>query len=602
MEEPRSEGIFKVNLPTPKPIPPKVIKKVEDAIYHLFKLKKLDDIYSGSCGAGDLPCFLKKTLECIGVTTSLKADGLEQIPQKGPVIVVANHPFGGLEGLILGYHLLQVRPDVKIMANYMLSRIPELRELFLFVDPFDNSRNIGGNIRPLRESITWVKDGGLLGIFPAGEVAHMKLKNMRINEPAWNEVVARIAQRTKATVVPVFFKGRNSLFFQVAGIIHPRLRTAMLPRELANKSGKDIRLVVGGPIIHKRYSQLEDTQAVTDYFRWRTFLLKRSAAVKKRTKIPPKKLLSRGPRQEAIAEPVARELVLHDVYSLPKEQWLVSSGEYSVFYARKSQIPNLIQEIGRMREISFRQVGEGTGMEIDLDRYDESYFHMVLWNTKENELVGGYRMGPTDEILAAKGRKGLYTSSLFKVKREFFRNITGLEMGRSYIVDKYQRAYSALLLLWRGIGQLVLRFPQYRYLFGPVSVSNQYRPLTRRLIVRYMENNHPSSMAHLVRPRRPALFLTRNSRLINRVLERVHSFEEMSDIVMDIEGGEMGAPILLKQYIKLGCKSCGWNLDPDFGKTLDCFILTDLVKADSKTMKFYMGKDGYEEFLAYHSQ
>jgi putative hemolysin len=188
------------------------------------------------------------------------------------------------------------------------------------------------------------------------------------------------------------------------------------------------------------------------------------------------------------------------------------------------------------------------------------------------------------------------------VSPEFFERVTGLEMGRSYILDKYQRAYSALLLLWRGIGQMVLRFPHYRYLFGPVSVSNQYRPLSRRVIVRYMERSHPSPLAHLVKPRRPARFLTRKSRLIKTVLERVDSFDEMSDIVMDIEGGNMGAPILLKQYIKLGCKSCGWNLDPDFGKTLDCFICADLTQADPKTLKFYMGKEGYQQFMEYHNK
>ena len=602
MEEPHSEGIFKVNLPAPKPIPSKVIKKVEEAIYHLFKLKKLDDIYLDSCGAADLHCFLKASLDSIGVTSSVKADGLEQIPQKGPVIVVANHPFGGLEGVILGYHLLKVRPDVKIMANYMLSRIPELRELFLFVDPFDKTRDISSNIRPLRESISWVKNGGLLGVFPAGEVAHMKLKDMRIKEPEWNEVVARIAQRTKATVVPIFFKGRNSMMFQVAGLIHPRLRTAMLPRELANKSGKDIRLVVGGPIIAKRYTELKDTQLVTDYFRWRTFLLKRSAAAKTMNRIPLKKLLSRGPRQEAIVEPLPHERVMQDINSLPADQWLVSSGDYAVFYARKRQIPNLMQEIGRSREISFRQVGEGSGLAADVDKYDDAYFHMVLWNRKEEELVGGYRMGPTDEILAASGPKGLYTSSQFKLNPELFDRITGLEMGRSYIVDKYQKNYSTLLLLWKGIGQLILRHPQYRYLFGPVSVSNAYRPLSRRVIVHYMEDNQASEMSRFVKPRRPARFLTRKSRLIKNVLARVNSFDEMSDIVVDIEGGAMGAPILLKQYVKLGCKSCGWNLDPDFGKTLDCFIVIDLTKTDRKTLGFYMGKDGCQEFLEYHSR
>jgi hypothetical protein len=222
----------------------------------------------------------------------------------------------------------------------------------------------------------------------------MKLKNMRINEPEWSEVVARIAKRTKATVVPIFFKGRNSLFFQVAGIIHPRLRTAMLPRELANKSGKDIRLVVGGPLIHKRYSALESTQEVTDYFRWRTFLLKRSVAAKTMRRPPIGKLLSRSSKQDAIVKPVPQDLILDDLNALPEDQWLISSGDYSVFYARKKQIPHLMREIGRCREISFRKVGEGTGQHLDIDQHDYSYFHMVLWNNKKKRSWAATAWGP----------------------------------------------------------------------------------------------------------------------------------------------------------------------------------------------------------------
>lgn len=597
--EVRSEDIFRINIPGASPIKPALNTLANVLAGRILGFDKLQKIYEQAATASEPRQFIANVLRLLGVATGIKRECLDKIPQKGPVVVVANHPFGALEGLVLAYHLLGVREDVKIMANYLLGRIPQLRDLFVFVDPFDTSKAVENNVGPLRESIRWVEDGGLLAAFPAGEVAHLKIRKRRVVEPDWSRAVARVADKVKANVVTVHFQGRNSNLFQMAGIIHPRLRTALLPREILKKAGQKVVPSVGGPIQHKTYENQSSHQAMVDYLRWRTRLISagakgRPAALKKKRGFPQN-------LKQSIAQAQNPELVKMDVDSLPAEQTLLVSGEFKVFYARRRQIPSLINEIGRLRETSFRQVGEGTGHARDLDHFDDYYLHLCLWNQTEGEFVGGYRLGMADRIIKERGIEGLYTSTLFKFQPEFFARIPGaLEMGRSFITQKYQRSYSALLLLWKGIGAFVVRNPRYRYLFGPVSVSSQYSPVSQRLMLDFLNRQYPSPLASLVQARRPPRLPDARKAGLAEMLPKLRSFDEVSEIVADMEQNGLGAPILLKQYLKLAAFSACWNLDPDFGNALDCLLVADLMQAEPKTMNRYCGKKEAGAWRAYH--
>lgn len=595
------EDIFSIDFPGSSPIKPALNSLANLLAGRVLGFDKLKQVYDQAAIASEPRQFIASALNVLGVTTSIKPECLAKIPQKGPVVVVANHPFGALEGLVLAYHLLSVRDDIKIMANYLLGRIPQLRDLFVFVDPFDTSRAVENNVGPLRESINWVAGGGLLAAFPAGEVAHLKMRKVRVVEPAWSRAVARVADKVKAGVVTVHFQGRNSNLFQVMGLIHPRLRTALLPKEIMKKSGQEVIPTVGGPIQYKTYQAQADHQAMADYLRWRTSLLCKGAGVDKRPLPFKKKTSFAQSLKQSIAPAQNPELVKLDVDSLPPEQTLLVSGDFKVFYARRRQIPSLINEIGRLRETCFRQVGEGTGRARDLDRFDDYYLHLCLWNQAEDEFVGGYRLGLADQIVEQRGIQGLYTSTLFKFQPEFFQRIPGaLEMGRSFITQKYQRSYSALLLLWKGIGSYVVQNPRYRYLFGPVSVSSQYSPTSQRLMLDYLNANYASPLAGLVQARRPPRLPDARKTGLTHMLPRLQNFEEVSEIVADLEQNGLGAPILLKQYLKLAARSAGWNLDPDFGNALDCLLVADLMQAEPKTMNRYCGKKETEAWRAHH--
>jgi putative hemolysin len=604
MDTAQAPGLFEMDmarLETLGPLRARLAALGRGALQRALALRKLEKMYARVRGGSSPGQFLEAGLRELGVRCACRPQDLANVPKHGPTLVVANHPFGALEGMILARHLLGVRPDVKIMANYLLGRVPELRELFIFVDPFEASRAVETNLGPLRAAMRWLAGGGLLVVFPAGEVSHMQISRRAVSDPAWNGTAAHLARKTGAQVVPVHFQGRNSLLFQTVGLVHPGLRTLMLPRELANKAGKTVVFRVGGAIAPGRLQGLGGLKQTTAYLRARTELL----AMGQRPRKPREGLWRRLTRLELAASPIVapqdREILRREVEDLPPEQTLLTTGDFRVFYAQRRQAPALLNEIGRLREVCFRQVGEGTGARTDLDRFDEHYLHLCLWSQAEDELAGGYRLGPVDRILASQGPRGLYTGTLFKFAPEFFARLEGaLELGRSFIAPKHQRSYSALLLLWKGIGRFVMVNPRYRHLFGPVSLSERYHPFSRRLLVDFLRRRHHSDLAALVSPLTPPHLPADRGGLLRRTVDGARDFEEISEIIADIEGKGMGAPILFKQYLKLSAKWAGCNLDPCFGNALDCLLVADLTQADDKIMTRYCGKEGLAAYRAFH--
>ena len=526
---------------------------------------------------------------------------IERIPRKDPVVVVANHPYGMLDGAVLAVLLSRVRPDVKVLTNFILKDVPELEQYCIFVDPFQNPTSIERNRRALKEALAWVEDGGMLGIFPAGEVSYWQSPQAGIVDPQWSETAIRIIRKTGAATLPVYFCGRNSLAFQVVGLLHSRVRTAFLLHEFLQQSGKTVALRVGSAIPVHSIASIRDDREGTEYLRWRTYLLAQRG--KQHVKIPqavrnvlPKKA------QQAITPALPRELLVCDIDALPVDRCLARNGDFAVHMAQASEIPHLMQEIGRLREVTFREVGEGSGKRADLDQYDRYYWHLLLWNQAKQELVGAYRAGNTAEIIAKHGVKGLYTSTLFRYDSRLFEKIgPALELGRSFIRPEYQRQYAPLLLLWKGIARYVTVRPETPVLFGAVSISNTYNHASRELIYSFFEaRRQDDELAEFVQPRspfRPGRIGRWDCRAVSHILR---DLEELSEPIADVELDGKGLPILLKQYAKIGGKLLGFNVDHKFSDVLDGLVVVDLRQTEVGVLERYMGKEPARAFRKLH--
>jgi putative hemolysin len=589
----------------------RVARRVLPVATKLLSIDHLNRIYDQQIKGSSTPqeC-IRRVFDALRVHWRVSPQDLQRIPRTGPLIVVANHPTGGMEGLALASLLLSVRPDAKLMVNFLLGKIPELRDLFFFVDPFGGEAAKAASGKGMRESIRHLKSGGVLGVFPAGEVASFNLKNRRVVESPWNESVARLARMTGATVLPVYFDGKTSVAFNALGLIHERVRTAMLGREIVNQTGKKLGVRIGSPIPPRRLAEFPTDQAMIEFLRQRTFNLKhrpvrKLAATKSRFKTVPlairRKLVGEKPPQPII-DAVPTKLLIDDINRLPEEQKLVTGEAYDVFYARSHQIPAVLREIGRLREITFRATDEGTGKPLDLDSFDDYYLHLFMWDRAKQRIVGGYRMGQTDTILAERGVAGLYTSTLFVFDSRLIKRISpALEMGRSFVCQEYQKSYQPLLMLWKGISAYMVRHPHYRYLTGPVSISNEYQTISKTLMVEFLKAmKTPRELAHLVTARRP--FFGKLPRGVDPKTQSSYiDHDDLSDAVADIEPDQKGMPILLRHYLKLGAKLLAFNVDPDFGNCVDGLIVVDL--ADPKApVERYFGKEGRKSYLEYHAK
>ena len=580
-----------------------VILPAVETLLHLDRVNRCYAAYHETLDACKGPQeIFQSALTSLGVGYDLSPDDLRNIPKRGPLVVVANHPFGGLEGVILGAVLLKARSDLRILANYLLKRVDGIGDAIIPVDPFDAPGSMKGNLRGLKTALAWLKSGGVLATFPAGEVASFRWNKGRVADPAWSPHVAAFARRTRAAVLPVFFPGRNSLLFQLLGLLHPRLRTALLPRELTNKAGRRVRVFVGKAIPWEVLKRHDTDAELTDYLRLRTHFLKNRGVDKNRHRLRLMSLKADAMQPQPIMAPVASAELRADLAGLPQAQQLISSGDLAVYMAQASQIPNILNEIGRLREITFRDACEGTGKPVDLDRFDAYYLHLFLWNHASGELVGAYRLGLADAILRVHGVQGLYTNQLFRYKPALLEQLTrSIEFGRSFIRPEYQKKFNSLMLLWKGIGAFIALNPQYNILFGPVSISKDYHTVSRNLIVRFLQaKRFDTTLARFVSPRKPFRareFQGGTRRLLHTA---VNDLDDISLLISEIERDGKGIPVLLRQYLKLNGNLVSFNLDREFSDVVDGLLMVDLRKTDPRLLKRFMGEEGVKRFTAVH--
>jgi putative hemolysin len=556
----------------------------------LTALPQLDELYT-RVSAGGVESIVPRTLAELRVSCRFSDADAARVRSNGAVIALANHPTGILDGVVAAESLKRIRPDLKILGNRMMLAIPGLAGLVIPV-------NLNGgaswlNARAMRECLQHLASGGALLVFPAGEVARFRWSARAVEESVWNPHVARLIQAAlkrsaDLTVLPLHVAASNSAGFHVAARIHPLLATAMLPRELLNKRGQEVLVRAGSPIDADKLSQFESPEGCMDYLRWRTELLARRQDYRAQTGKP----LSghRGPVAETLAGPESEDVMAREIDALPASGCLGESGSLAVYLARSSEIPRTLQEIGRLRELTFRAAGEGTGRSTDLDRFDETYEHLFLWDRDARKIAGAYRLVRTE---SAQSIDGLYTATLFQYDMTFLTRLgPAIELGRSFVGAEYQRSFAPLLLLWKAIGRFVSQHPECRTLFGPVSISSQYGSLSRELMVAYLERRASlGDWLGLVKSRMP--FKLRTGQHVALDLA------DLSTVVADLEPDGRGVPVLLRHYLKLGGRLLGFNVDPKFSNALDGLIVVDLMKTERRLLDRYLGKAETAQFLAF---
>ena len=520
--------------------------------------------------------FCQRALDELGVTLDCSPHSLERIPPRGPVVVVANHPFGAIDGLALLALVGRMRPDVKILANHLLASLPEIRPLVIAADPFGGLRSRRRNAAAVREAAAWLDAERCLCVFPAGEVAHAEGAGRVVDSP-WRHAASELAVRAGAAVLPVRFDGNNSRLFRWAGRVHPFLRTVLLPREMWARRGVPVAVRVGEAVPAARLREQPTAAARTAWLRARVDELAPSIPVP----------VARGGAVSAIEA---------DVAALGTAA-LVESGAFTVYCAGADRLPAVLPEIGRLREQAFRAVGEGTGKAHDLDAFDQSYLHLFVWDRERKQIAGAYRICPTD---SCRGARSLYTHTLFDYDETLLERLgPALELGRSFVAPAYQRDFSPLLLLWKGIGRFVAAAPRYRRLFGAVSISDRYSATTRTLLAAFLSAAcRDDDLAPLVTPRHA---LPPRPAAPGDQARMPANFGDLSSAVRALEADGKDVPVLLRQYLKLNAKLLAFSVDPAFGDALDGLVVVDLTQVAPPLLDRYLGREGAARLLSAHA-
>ena len=545
-------------------------------LMELMKINQVNDLFARAQPKQG-PEFVDAILEGCGITVDFDEKDLKNIPKTGAFIAIANHPYGGIEGMVLLKILCLVRPDAKLMANFILKKIPNLSDYFIAVNPFENIEH-SSSISGLKTTLELLAKGTPVGIFPAGEVSTFNVDKKQVTDRMWHPVVGKIIAKAKVPVVPIYFHGNNGLLFNLLSLIHPTLRTAKLPSELFNKQGHTIKLRIGKPINVADIPDLNNTTRLLNYLRARTYAL--GTGLDEEKKIFNPRNLFKIKKQAAAIVPETSAVILEKEIEPLREDYLVwAEKNYEVFIVPTSTIPNAIREIGRLRELTFREIGEGTNKATDLDEYDIYYHHLFIWDFEAKLIVGAYRLGFGDEIFYSMGKKGFYISELFKIKSQFTPVLKkSIELGRSWIRKEYQQKPLPLFLLWKGILSFLIDNPRYRYLIGPVSISNSFSRFSKSLIVDYINRNHfDHELAQFVRPRKK--FKVDLGDLDPDVLLAAEdNFKGLDNLISEVETRSVKVPVLLRQYIGLNAKIISFNIDPKFSDCLDGCLVLDLEK------------------------
>ncbi|HET8736846.1 MAG TPA: lysophospholipid acyltransferase family protein [Pricia sp.] len=538
--------------------------------------------------------FLDAVLEQYEIDYEIPSGDLKRLPKEGPYITISNHPLGGMDGILLLKLMLQHRSDYKVMANFLLQRFEPLAQYIFPVNPFEGRKEAKSSLAGFKQAMLHLREGHPVGVFPAGEVSTRKEGNLVVDK-AWEMAAIKLIRKAEVPVVPIYFHARNSPLFYRLARISDTFRTAKLPSEVYSQRFRPIKIRIGQPISVDVQKEQKTLEEYTELLRRKTYIL--SHAYQKGRLIdhlPTSLKLPKQPRK--IAKAIRSELIEGEIEKLvEKDRRMLQSKNYEVFLAPADEMPFTLQEIGRQREVTFREIGEGTNNSIDIDKFDAYYYHMFLWDNEAKVIAGAYRMGFGSEIFAQYGINGFYLQDLFRFEPELFPMMRqSIEMGRAYIMKEYQQKPMPLFLLWKGIVHTTLRHPEHKYLIGGVSISNQFSNFSKSLMIEFMKSHYwDPYVAQYVRPKKEFKVKLQDADkefVFDETQADLNKFDRMID---EVEPGSLRLPVLIKKYIKQNAKVVAFNVDPLFNNAVDGLMYIKISDLPESTVKPVM-----EEFQA----
>lgn len=522
-------------------------------------------------------------------------EDLAKIPKTGPFILVSNHPLGAIDGILMCKILTEIRPDFKVMGNFLLEKIKPMQPYVIAVNPFEGERKkIQNSAAGMRETLKYLESGGCVGIFPAGEVSNKNNPEGEVRDRTWEKPALKLIKMAKVPVVPMYFHAQNSRLFYNLAKLHPDLQTMMLPAEMMRKRDKPIRIRIGKAVSVKTMEE-ENLEELGELLQNKIYMLKSYYERRKNLpdilKIPNLKLNLSFKKEENIVQNIIDETPQEDILKeikllKEKDKMLFRNGNYEVYFTGYEEIPSIIREIGRQREITFRAVGEGSNLPFDLDEYDKHYYHLFLFDCDAGRIAGAYRMALGKEVMKKMGIHGFYTASLFEFDQElqpFFRKV--IEMGRAYISQQYQQKPLPLFLLWRGIVHVCLRNPDHKFLMGGVSISNKFSEFSKSLMIEFMRSHYyDSAVAQYIHPKNEfkVKLKERDKHIFFDDMEA--DLNKLDKVIDDLEP-EMRLPVLIKKYIKQNAKVIAFNVDPSFNDAIDGLMYIRISDLPESTIK-----------------
>lgn len=549
--------------------------------------KMYDDWLKHNSGHhGDTENFIEYALVKLKVDSKIINEELiHSIPRTGSIIIVANHPLGGLEGLLLSHILLKIRPDLKVLTNKLLTRFPEFSDFFIGVDVL-NANKQRENAPAMAEVSRHLSGDGALLVFPAGTVSRLNLKSLTIADAPWSQMITRLARRYKTPILPIFVDEKNALSFYLSGFIHKRVRTMFLPRAMLSKAGQSIPFYVGKIIPSSDIERLNDNEIATSYVRLCCKMMQGKNFAQSSDEKTPKIKLKHDIHQNIVSEHV-QTLEKHILYS---------EGNFSLYCMPYDALGPMKEQLAIERERTFRLVDEGTGRELDTDNFDSHYQHLFLWDHDKEKIAGGYRIGITADIIKNNGLKGLYSHSLFNYSEKFIEEMGNtIELGRSFVTENYQRQPKALDMLWKGIGRFVGQHPKCHTLFGCVSISRQYSPLVTALLIDTFLFNYGANQSFKSKVKARKSLKNLNKPWNESQIKNLCEISILNKLVGRIDAGK-SIPVLIRHYLALNGKFVSFTVNEGFNSSLDGLIIVDLRNTKDKYLSRYMGKEGLEKF------
>jgi putative hemolysin len=558
----------------------------------VLKISTLNKLYDRNKHLKDVE-FLNAILDELHIKFEIPEEDFKRLPKDGAYITISNHPLGGIDGILLLKLMLEKEPNFKIIANFLLHRIEPMKQYIMPVNPFENHKDAKSSVIGIKETLRHLSDGKPLGMFPAGEVSTYKDGKLVVDK-AWEEGAIKVIRKAQVPVVPIYFHAKNSRLFYLLSKIGETLRTAKLPSELFTQKHRVIKVRVGKPISIAEQNEHETIEEYSEFLRKKTYMLANSFNEDHKLLTVPNLKSPKSPKK--IVTPANQEKMVEEVANLRKTDCrFFQSKNYEVFFTEASAIPNVLHEIGRLREITFREIGEGTNESIDLDKYDTYYRHLFLWDEDAKKVAGAYRMGLGSEIFPLYGMAGFYLNDLFRFESELHDMMTNsIEMGRAFIVKEYQQKPMPLFLLWRGIIHTTLRYPEHKFLLGGVSISNQFTDFSKSLMIEFMKSNYYDPyIAQYVHPKKEFKVKLKDADKDFIFDEAEADLNKFDKIIDELEPGNLRLPVLIKKYIKQNARLVAFNVDPLFNNAIDGLMYIRIADIPESTMKPVM-----EEFQA----